>query len=174
VVLPPLLLADVLLAWRLPLALGEVRFVIGDDVRTVALKCGGGGCPCVTADPFARFEQLVFGHFTPFVALLAARTGLTKRVLWSNVGNTFEAMLRRIEEVSGGSKRLVAADHLLAAPCWPDGRLNPIFRAVHYIDEERSHEHRRRKVCCLQYRLPDRRFCKACPIEDAREAAVGC
>lgn len=169
-VLPPLLLADVLLARRLPVALDRVTFIIADDARTAAMKCPHGGVVCDDIDPFARFEELVFGHFAPLVALLAARSGLTRRVLWSNVGNTFEAMLRRIEKVSGRSERLVTADRLLSTPRWPDGRPNPIYGAVHYAADDGCRE-RLRKVCCLQYRLPDRRFCKACPIDEAREIA---
>lgn len=168
-VLPPMLMADVLLAWRLPLALEDVAFIIADDARTAAMRCRHEGRASTTADPFERFGELIFNHFTPLVTLLAARTGLTRRVLWSNIGNTFEAMLRRIESVSGQSERLASADRLLAEPRWPDGRLNPLHGAVHYIGCDRPAD-RRRKVCCLQYRLPDRRFCTACPIDEAREA----
>lgn len=169
-VLPPLLMADVLLGWRLPLALDDVTFVIADDARTAAMRCQREGVVSTTDDPFERFDELIFGHLAPLVTLFAARTGLTRRVLWSNIGNTFEAMLRRIENVSGRSERLVSADRLLTEPRWPDGRINPIHGAVHYIGEDRPAD-RRRKVCCLQYRLPDRRFCTACPIDEARESA---
>lgn len=167
-VLPPMLMADVLLAWRLPLALDDVAFIIADDARTAAMRCRHEGRVSTTADPFERFGELIFDHFTPLVTLLAARTGLTRRVLWSNIGNTFEAMLRRIESVSGQSERLASADRLLAVSRWPDGRLNPLHGAVHYVGCDRPAD-RRRKVCCLQYRLPDRRFCTACPIDEARE-----
>lgn len=167
-VLPPLLMADVLLAWRLPLALDDVAFIIADDARTAAMRCQHEGRASTTVDPFERFGELIFDHFTPLVALLTARTGLTRRVLWSNIGNTFEAMLRRIENVSGQSERLASADRLLAEPRWSDGRPNPLHGAVHYVGRDRPAD-RRRKVCCLQYRLPDRRFCTACPIDEARE-----
>jgi ferric iron reductase protein FhuF len=170
-VLPPLLMADVLLARRLPVALDDATFIIADDARTAAMKCRHGGVACDDPDPFIRFDDLIFRHFAPLVALMTARTGLTQRVLWSNIGNTFEAMLRRIEKVSGCSERLATADQMLATPRWPDGRPNPLYGAVHYVEGDGCRE-RRRKVCCLQYRLPDRRFCSACPIEDAREASV--
>ena len=95
------------------------------------------------------------------------RTEVTARVFWSNVGNTFEAMLRRIEAVSGASDRLSEAQRMLSVPTAPSGEPNPLFDAVHYVLEDGA-PMRRRRVCCLQYLLPDRRFCKACPIDEAR------
>jgi ferric iron reductase protein FhuF len=106
---------------------------------------------------------MVFDHFAPLIAMWCSRTEVTARVFWSNVGNTFEAMLRRIETVSGPSERLSEAQRLLATPDWL-GERNPLFDAVRYLSDGA----RRRRVCCLQYLLPDRRFCKACPIEEAR------
>jgi ferric iron reductase protein FhuF len=92
---------------------------------------------------------------------------VTRRVFWSNVGNTFEAMLRRVRAVSGTFPRLDEAARLLAEPAWRDGRPNPIFDAVHEVERAGSPE-RQRRVCCIQYLLPDRRYCKACPIDAAR------
>ncbi len=161
-ILPPLLLADIMLHWQLPLGFPDVRFIRADDARTAAMKCTDEGAPSPADDPFRRFAPLVFDHLEPLVALLHARSGLTRRVLWSNIGNTFEAMLRRIEQTSGPSPRLASADELLKAPRWADGRANPLQGAVHYSGDPPL---RLRKVCCLQYRLPDRRYCAACPVE---------
>ena len=91
-----------------------------------------------------------------------------RRVLWSNVGNTFEAMLAKVEAVSGRMDRLEDARWLMDQPLWNDGRPNPIYAAVHYV-ERAGESIRLRRVCCLQYLLPDRRFCKACPVEEPRE-----
>ena len=49
------------------------------------------------------------------------------------------------------------------------GYIKPLFRNLTVFDViEEGVPVRRRRVCCLQYLLPDRRFCKACPIEEAR------
>lgn len=167
--LPPFLLADILLTVKLPVSLDHVRFIISEDGRISAVVIGDDAEDTTSVDPFARFENLVFDHLAPLIEILTTHSGVTRRVYWSNVGNTFEAMLRRIELVSGLSPRLAQARQLLNEPCWPDGRSNPLFNAVHYVDELDGPE-RRRRICCLQYMLPDRRFCKACPVEEARTA----
>lgn len=170
VFLPPVLLADILLARRVPVALEQMRFIIADDWRIAAAVVSSEGQDTTDRDPFVRFESLIFGHFKPLIDLWSARTEVTSRVYWSNVGNTFEAMLRRIEGVSGTSPRLQQAQRLLGEANWPDGRPNPLFDAIHYVaDGEGDQPERRRRICCLQYLLPDRRFCKACPIEEARQ-----
>lgn len=171
VFLPPVLLADILLARKVPVMLEQTRFIIADDGRISAAVVSGEGQDTTDVDPFVRFESLIFGHFKPLIDIWSARTEVTSRVYWSNVGNTFEAMLRRIEQVSGTSPRLQQAQRLLGEANWPDGRPNPLFDAVHYVMAGEQPE-RRRRVCCLQYLLPDRRFCKACPIEEARHNPV--
>jgi ferric iron reductase protein FhuF len=169
--LPPVLLADLFLLRSLPVALDQVSFILGEDARIAAVKLNDKGKDTSDADPFGRFGSLIFDHFEPLIEIWAARTDVTRRVYWSNVGNTFEAMLRRVELVSGMSPRLEGAQRLLSEPHWPDGRINPLFDAVYYLPEADKSE-RRRRVCCLQYMLPDRRFCKACPIDEARQSSV--
>jgi ferric iron reductase protein FhuF len=164
--LPPVLLADIVLKRSMPVALETTRFVIGDDSRVAAVRIGGGSQDTAGAEPFDRFASLIFGHFQPLIEMWSRRTDVTRRVFWSNVGNTFEAMLRKVETVSGPSDRLSEAQRLLDQPRW--GRKpNPLFDAVYYVSESGAPV-RRRRVCCVQYLLPDRRFCKACPIEEAR------
>jgi ferric iron reductase protein FhuF len=165
--LPPVLLADLFLMRALPLALDRVRYILGEDARIAAVKLDDTSEDTSEADPFGRFESLLFEHLEPLIESWSARTDVTRRVYWSNVGNTFEAMVRRIEQVSGVSDRLNGAQRLLNEPTWRDGRPNPLFDAVYYVTEAGKSE-RRRRVCCLQYLLPDRRFCKACPIDEAR------
>ncbi|MCG6204136.1 siderophore-iron reductase FhuF [Rhodopseudomonas sp. HC1] len=163
VMLPPVLLADVCLRRSVAVGLDEVRFIVAEDGRVDANQIRGESLDTEGLDPFARFQSLVFDHLTPLIDLLAVRTDVTRRVYWSNVGNTYEAMLRRIEAVAGPSRRLAEAQELLATPRWPDGRTNPLADAVGYPGGLRL-----RRICCLQYLLPDRRFCSACPVPEAR------
>lgn len=164
VFIPPILLADILLGQSIAVGLPKLRFIIADDARVDAIKINGTR-DSSSEDPLRRFGPLVFDHFAPLIAMWCSRTEVTARVFWSNVGNTFEAMLRRIETVSGASGRLAEAQRFLATPDWL-GERNPLFDAVRYVSDGAAG--RRRRVCCLQYLLPDRRFCKACPIEEAR------
>lgn len=144
-------------------ALDRLRFILSDDGRVSAVQLDGSSIVSTGTDPFTRFAPLIFDHFEPLIAMWSERTDVTRRVYWSNVGNTFEAMLRRIESVTGMTPRLREAQRLLDEPLWPDGRINPLAGAVHYENDIRL-----RRICCLQYLLPDRRFCKACPIDEAQ------
>jgi ferric iron reductase protein FhuF len=161
--IPPILLADILLGQSVAVGLPQLRFIIADDGRVDAIKIDGTR-DSSSEDPFRRYWPMVFDHFAPLIDMWCSRTEVTARVFWSNVGNTFEAMLRRIETVSGPTARLSEAQRLLATPDWL-GERNPLFDAVRYVSDGAG---RRRRVCCLQYLLPDRRFCKACPIAEAR------
>lgn len=164
--IPPVLLADVLLGQSISVDLSGLRFIIADDGRVAAVRIRTTR-DSRGEDPFQRLRPLLFDHFAPLVEMWCDRTEVTARVFWSNVGNTFEAMLRRIEAVSGPSERLAEAQRWLSEPLTSTDEPNPLFDAVHYVLDEGVPE-RRRRVCCLQYLLPDRRFCKACPIEEAR------
>lgn len=166
--IPPVLLADVLLGQAVSVALNDVSFIMADDGRVAAVRIHATR-DSTGEEPFRRLRPLLFDHFAPLIAMWCDRTEVTARVFWSNVGNTFEAMLRRIEVVSGPSMRLAEAQLLLSEPMTSTGEPNPLFDAVHYVQDDGAPE-RRRRVCCLQYLLPDRRFCKACPIEEARAA----
>jgi ferric iron reductase protein FhuF len=165
--IPPVLLADVLLGQSVGVDLAATRFILAEDGRIDAIRISATTDTWRLADPFRRLKPLVFDHFAPLIDMWCARTEVTRRVFWSNVGNTFEAMLRRIEAVSGPSERLAQAQRIADEPDWL-GEPNPLFDAVHYVSEQDGAAVRRRRVCCLQYLLPDRRFCKACPIEEAR------
>jgi ferric iron reductase protein FhuF len=173
VLIPPVLLADVLLEQSLSLGLDELRFIARTDGKIEAIQLLSQAVTTRGQDPFARFEQLVFRHFAPLIEMFSERTDVTPRVYWSNVGNTFEAMLRRIERVSGCGLRLWEAQRLIDEPFWRDGRVNPLFGAVRYRCEGDTRitimaRTRTRRVCCLQYLLPERRLCAACPIEQKR------
>jgi ferric iron reductase protein FhuF len=181
VIVPPVLLADVLLEQSVSLRLDELRFITGLDGRIEAVKLLGEAATTQGQDPFARFEQLVFRHFAPLIERFSERTDVTSRVYWSNVGNAFEAMLRRIERVSGCGLRLWEAQRMIDEPFWRDGRVNPLFGAVQYRCEGDTRititaRTRTRRVCCLQYLLPNRRLCAACPIEhvDGQDWRAGC
>jgi ferric iron reductase protein FhuF len=168
VILPPALLCDLFLRLRLQLALAQTGFIIGDDARVAAVKIGRSPDDVADADPFDRFGHLIFDHFEPLIELWSERSEITRRVLWSNVGNTFEAMLGKVEAVSGRTERLDGARWLMSQRLWKDGRPNPLHDAVHYVRRGDA-SIRLRRVCCLQYLLPDRRFCQACPVEEAQE-----
>lgn len=161
VFVPPVMLADLLVDRPVDVDLTALRFVLTDEWVVGAVVISRV-CEGYEEDPFRRFKPLMFGHFAPLIDLWTTRTGVSPQVLWSNVGNTFEAMLRRIEGAIGPSRRLMNAQRLLDEPKW-DGQPNPLYGAIQYAAINGAPV-RTRRVCCLQYRLPDRCFCKACPV----------
>jgi ferric iron reductase protein FhuF len=167
VLVPPFLLADILLDWTLPVALEDVRFIVGADARIEAVKLLSAGQNTGGVEPFVRFRELIFGHLAPLIEMLAERTSVTRRVYWSNVGDEFEAMLRRIEQIAGRPPRLLEAQDILEKRPWPGYQANPLFNSVLYKSSNPSP--RVRRICCLQYLLPDRRFCSACPVTSGSE-----
>lgn len=166
-ILPSLIAATIYLDRQLPVKLDDVHFIISPDQRSEAIRLKDLGVEAPFTCPFSAFEALVFDHLTPLIDIFAAKTRLTRRILWSNAGNTFEAVLGRLARDLGASERLDAARKLTSEPFWPDGRTNPLYDAVRYIGVEKE---RCRRICCIQYLLPDRRFCKACPLPPERRA----
>jgi ferric iron reductase protein FhuF len=162
VLIPPFLLADIMLDWTLPIALENVRFIVGTDARIEAVKVLSAGENTGGVEPFLRFRELIYGHLAPLIELFAERTSVTRRVYWSNVGDEFEAMLRGIEQIVGPLPRLLEAQHILEKRTWLGNRANPLFNGVIY--KSGIPNPRVRRICCLQYLLPDRRFCSACPV----------
>jgi ferric iron reductase protein FhuF len=138
---------------------GSLRCRTGCQVEAVKLLSAGQNTEGV--EPFVRFRELIFGHLAPLIEMLAERTSVTRRVYWSNVGDAFETMLRRIEQIGGRLPRLEAQD-ILEQQTWPGNQANPLFNAVIY--KASNPIPRVRRICCLQYLLPDRRFCSACPV----------
>ena len=156
-VLPPLLSAIILLD-RLPaIALDEVAFIVAPDLRVQALKVAveapGAG------NGQDRFGPLVWSHLAPVIELIAARSPVTRRVLWSNAGHVFEAFLRMLDPAAAGRPAMAEARSLLATPLWPAGARNPLFNPVTYQGETRI-----RRVCCMRYLIPEWKLCSICPL----------
>src|ERR1700692_2402864 len=147
VLVPPFLLADILIDWTLPVALEEVRFIVGPDARIEAVKLLSAGQNTLGVEPFVRFRELIFGHLAPLIEMLAERTSVTRRVYWSNVGDEFEAVLRRIEQIVGRLPRLLEAQDILEKRTWLSDRANPLFGAVIY--KSVNPNPRVRRICCL-------------------------
>jgi ferric iron reductase protein FhuF len=124
-IVPPTLLCDLFLRLQLPLSLSHTAFIIGDDSRVAVVKICGPPVDVDAADPFDRFGHLIFDHFEPLIKLWSARSDVTRRVLWCNVGNTFEAMLAKVKALSGQTRRLDDANWLMNQQLWKDGRPTP-------------------------------------------------
>ena len=155
--IPPLLTANVLLDRAPKLEIDQVTFIMAPSLRIQAVKIKPDLLPIGDADD--RFDSLVFGHLAPLIDLVAQRGGITRRVLWSNAGNVFEAFLRKLRNTTTERPGFAQANRLLASPIWRVGEQNPLFQPVRYPQGRRI-----RRVCCMRYLIPREKVCGVCPL----------
>lgn len=168
--LTPVVAASLLLEHGLPTDLDEVEVIVAPDGQTTAFRLPHGGGRAAPADGFERFGTLVDGHIDPLIRAVSAQSGASAKVLWSNVGNLFENLLRQIED-SGMARGPgpAQARALLASRDWPGRRGNPLFEPVRYVERD-GQQKRLRRVCCIRYLIPSLELCSTCPLVKARPA----
>lgn len=160
-VLPPVLIASIAADWQLPVAIGHIGIVLSPDSRTAAIRLPGEGERFAPSGARSRFSALMDDHLAPLIAALSRASGLPAKVLWSNAGNVVENIVGECAGFLGESHRGVAdARELLATRLWPDRGRNELFEPIRYTDGRR-----RRRICCLRYRMAALSLCKTCPLE---------
>jgi ferric iron reductase protein FhuF len=162
-VLPPLIASNVLLDRDLAIQAADVRFVLSEDLRANALAIDGTSEDVDSAGYERRFRPLIENYLEPFIAYVAARSGTSQRVLWSNAGSTFDSVLRKFDGLMRGSPGHMDAVTLLTRERWEDGARNPLFEPVQEKNGKRF-----RKVCCMRFLVPDGRLCGTCPLDRSR------
>lgn len=162
--LTPVIAANIAADWQLPVALDDVGIVLSPDSRTLAIRFAHEGARQSFTSAEDRFALLVDEHLTPLIATIAQASGLPKKVLWSNAGNVFENTVQDCAALLGEAHPALAqARALLAVRTRPDGRRNELFAPVAYTGEE---DKRRRRICCLRYRMASLPLCKTCPLDE--------
>lgn len=119
-----------------------------------------------TNDPFSRFDELIWQHLDPFISALARHGRTSASLLWGNTAIQFDWFVQQIASEMGdrGVSPKCNARVLFDAPAWPDGRPNPLFAPWRAMPGGEGRP-RRRKVCCLYYKLePGNKLCVDCPI----------
>lgn len=163
IVMPAWFIGRVVLRRKLPMTLDVVSFDVSDEGRTMSLRLPHAGPMLEDASTEdALWPDLMAAHLVPFVEQLAERTGVTRRVLWSNAGNLFESFIQRLDEVHPDLPGLGPARQLLEIAEGPDGQPNPMFQPVTYLPRAGGQQ-RMRRICCMRYLVPDRVFCTTCP-----------
>ncbi len=172
--LAPYLAANLLLERDLPVGLDDVGVCLTAEGRTECLQLAHAGRPLGSLDGFTRFSTLIDDHLTPLITRLAALSGASAKVFWSNVGNTFEHFLSALEAHPMAHPGVAAeGQRLLESRTLPDGRRNPLYQPVRYVqpaakgDAPPEPVRRVRRVCCLRYLLPELGYCGNCPLPKA-------
>lgn len=178
--IPPVLVADLVLGWHFPIALKDLAIIVGDDGLPQAFKLLNQGS-VVSMSPrssFERFKELLDANLAPFIFSLASYAKLSQVVLWGNVSEYLEGLLSvLVKQPQIPEACLTDAYALLNTEKRPDGLQNPLFQAFCYVKVEREDNtptlQKQRRVCCLRHRLPGSTFCATCPHRAGHFHSIG-
>lgn len=164
--IPPVVAAALVLNRRLPLDLDDIEVVLDEQHLPQAFKLRDAGEAFAPGDPFERFAHLQHDHLAPLIQAFTAQVKIAPKVLWSNAGNYFEWILTALGKVLP-APLLADGFSLLQAPQQPDGRRNPLYQPVRYVELQGAVlPWRQRRVCCIRYLLPELELCENCPLLD--------
>ncbi|APE29719.1 siderophore-iron reductase FhuF [Halomonas aestuarii] len=166
------LAANLLLERDLPLGLDTLHLVQSEEGQTTGLVLPHAGKPLARLDSDSRFTTLLDNHLTPLVEALAAATGASPRVFWSNAGNYVEYFVNALaDHPMAGPDVNEPALALIERRTLPDGRRNPLYRPVRHVTPETAEAPSRiRRLCCIRYLIDELGYCANCPLACRRGA----
>ncbi|MFP4138362.1 MAG: siderophore-iron reductase FhuF [Halomonas sp.] len=164
------LAANLLLERDLPLGLDELHLQQSAEGQTNGLVLRHAGKPLGELDPCSRFATLLDGHLAPLIEALTAASDASPKVFWSNAGNYFEYFAGALADHPMASPGVAEpAQALMERRTLPDGRRNPLYRPVRYIEPVAPDKPRRvRRLCCIRYLIGELGYCANCPLECRR------
>lgn len=169
VALTPVLALNIAADWLLPFSIDDIGVVLSSDSRTKGLRLPGSGQKARFDNAHDRFSSIADDHLAPVVSALAQTSKLPSKVLWSNAGNVFESVIGECAAWLGEEHRAIRdARAFLASRTWPDGRRNDLFEPIRYAENGA----RRRRICCLRYRMDSLPLCKSCPLDCVPQRAL--
>jgi ferric iron reductase protein FhuF len=156
-VIPPVVTASLLGDWHWPLTLEQVSLALDERGLPAGVWLEPGRVRRLEGlEPFA---ELLDDNLQPFIEALAAYGGVASGVLWGNAGDYLETCLHQLRLLT--DKPLAEGYALLDLKQRPDGRPNPLFKAVSYIGNP---PRRQRRSCCLSYQVEWVGRCEHCPL----------
>lgn len=158
------LAANLVLERELPLGLGELGVALGNHAEPAQLVLAHDGEPVRNRAEPARFDFLVEDNLAPAIAVMAAHSGLSPRVLWSNAGHYFYYLAATLEATPGWSANASEAFRFMRRRHLPDGRRNPLFEPVRQTRDSAGECRMLRRMCCIQFRLERLGYCDNCPL----------
>lgn len=161
----PYLTALSRLGRALPIKFERVRFEL--DETGIVSRFLLAEADIQRLDPTSGLTLLIDGHLRPFFDLCHTHSGLSRGVLWGNAGVVADLTLRELTNGAGRSQPLPAQSEACLGRCGADafGRC-PLAQVFH------AQEERRRRVCCMRYRLPGVVSCGTlCPVDHPIKAS---
>ncbi|MDL4864018.1 siderophore-iron reductase FhuF [Halomonas elongata] len=174
------LAANLILERDLPLGLDDLRLILAPEGHVAGLCLKNEGHPLAELDGTARFTTLIDDHLTPLIEGLAAYSGASPKVFWSNAGNYFEYFVSALPTHPMASEAMTEpAQRLMASRTLADGRRNPLYQPVRYVDtdhvetdhvdaNDEAAPRRVRRLCCIRYLIDELGYCGNCPLECRR------
>ncbi|MET3601004.1 siderophore-iron reductase FhuF [Martelella mangrovi] len=172
VVIIPYIALSLLAGRPLRIGMDEAAFVLDETGEPVALRPPEGKLTFTEGQAGDIVPTLYSVHLEPAIARLKQASRLSEKALWGNAAHYLEWAIRQMER-HPAVDRQAAADALafLSRQRLEHDKPNPLKDAIHYI-EEAGRTVRRRKVCCLRYRVPGVEGCGTlCPDRKIREAS---
>lgn len=161
-IVPPVLVAAVVLERALPVALGDIDVSLARDCRAERIHIGDART-VVGHDFVVAMDLLVRHNLAPIFQAMAPLRA-SPRVLWSHAAEFVQTVGQALcGHPAVDPARRDALAHWLANA----GALGPAYRHLPPIavaDGGDGHARRVRRVCCLNYRLPDEDYCGVCPL----------
>lgn len=167
--LPAVLLPLLMKGWRLPLHPEKMGIRLAPDGAVCGFDLPGiEPAQATPADPFTVYDFLIEDHLRPVIETIASASSLSQKVLWSNAGNVFENIISRAGRLLGPDHAAVRHAHtLMSARRRTDGRVNPLYEPIRYIEQD-GEKLRMRRICCLRYFTESLGYCKSCPKPNER------
>jgi len=167
--IPPVVVASLAHGAGWPLGLDRLSFALHERGYLDGVRFEGAVMPApISDDPFERFAPLL-ENLQLVIERLSDYGDVPATVLWGNAGDYLQTCLRQLS--AAGDVSVVAGYGLLRERLRPDGRRNPLFNTVSYIEKD-GQTVRQRRTCCLSYRVEWVGRCEHCPLGMAARKSV--
>lgn len=158
----PVVVASLVHGVSWSLSLDRLGFALDERGLLDGVRFEGEACEASRSDEaFERFAPLL-ENLQQVINRLSAYGNVAPGVLWGSAGDYLESCLRQLAAASDVSLEVGYA--LLHERLRPDGRRNPLFNAVTYIEGDDGQSVRQRRSCCLSYRVEWVGRCEHCPL----------
>ena len=167
--LTPSIAAALCLGRVLPVGIREISVALDSTGRPdVVVLDSDGIIPSHGAAPI--FDKLISHNLESLIASMCRSFDIAPRVLWSNAGTVIEWTLTQFAPSARDTGALAEGQRLLQQRSRA-GKANPLYEPVRYVPEN-GPLIRRRRVCCLRYRLDGVAHCgDLCPLPSVRGEA---
>jgi len=162
--IPPVIVTSLVQGVSWPLQLDQLAFALHERGFLDGVKFESAGLVASPSDePFERFA-LLLENLQQVIEQLSAYGSVAPGVLWSSAGDYLETCLRQLAQINGASAQIGYG--LLRERLRPDGRRNPLFKAIIYIEGPDGQSVRQRRSCCLSHQVEWVGRCEHCPLTD--------